>query len=193
MILEGLISTVDEAGRPHLAAMGPRVDDDFSRFEIRPYLTSSTARYLASTPFAVFHVTDDVELIAATVAGRQPTAEQWQPAAAIPGYILTAACRAYELKVVHRSDAEPRGMMVCAVERVHRFRDFFGLNRAKHAVIEAAILASRVDFLPRSEIESQWDALRTLVEKTGGDAEHRAFELLTAFLERTYQDAASAR
>jgi hypothetical protein len=72
-------------------------------------------------------------------------------------------------------------------------RDFFGFNRAKHAVIEAAILASRIDFLPRSEIDAQWDFLRPLVEKTGGDAERQAFQQLTEFVEKSFAVTPSSR
>ena len=34
-------------------------------------------------------------------------------------------------------------------------REFFGFNRAKHAVLEAAILATRVELLPADEILSE--------------------------------------
>jgi hypothetical protein len=57
-------------------------------------------------------------------------------------------------------------------------REFFGFNRAKHAVLEAAILATRTDFLPAAEILSEFARLRVAVDKTGGPAERRAFELL---------------
>jgi len=59
-----------------------------------------------------------------------------------------------------------------------RFREFFGFNRAKHAVVEAAILATRTEFLPPEEILAEFRRLAVLVEKTGGSAEHEAFQLL---------------
>ena len=57
---------------------------------------------------------------------------------------------------------------------VGRHRDFFGFNRAKHAVVEAAILATRTDFLPLAEIEAEYRKLAVLVDKTGGEAEHQS-------------------
>jgi hypothetical protein len=68
-------------------------------------------------------------------------------------------------------------------------RDFFGFNRAKHAVVEAAILATRTDFLPLDEIEAEYRKLKVLVDKTGGDQEQRAF----AFLREHVARAAAAR
>ena len=59
-----------------------------------------------------------------------------------------------------------------------RLRDFLGFNRARHAVVEAAILATRTAFLPRAEILAEFDKLAGIVAKTGGPAEHAAFQLL---------------
>ena len=71
-----------------------------------------------------------------------------------------------------------------AAEVVHagHKRDFFGFNRAKHAVVEAAILATRTAFLPAEQIAAEFGRLRVLVEKTGGPDEHAAFALLTEFV-----------
>ena len=62
----------------------------------------------------------------------------------------------------------------------HSLREFFGFNRAKHAVIEAAILATRFHLLPADEIEAEFRKLRVIVDKTGGDAEHEAMAFLEA-------------
>jgi len=63
-------------------------------------------------------------------------------------------------------------------------RDFFGFNRAKHAVVEAAILATRTDFVPIGEILADFKRLAVLVQKTGGDDEHRAFQFLLDHVNR---------
>jgi len=72
------------------------------------------------------------------------------------------------------------------VEIVHtgRLRDFFGFNRAKHAVVEAAILATRTAFLPLDDIEAEYRKLAVLVEKTGGEQEHAAFDFLRRHLQQ---------
>lgn len=73
-----------------------------------------------------------------------------------------------------------------AVEVVHTeiVREFFGFNRAKHAVLEAAILATRIGLLPRSEIESEFERLAVIVKKTGGQQEHQAFAHLKCAIEK---------
>jgi hypothetical protein len=54
----------------------------------------------------------------------------------------------------------------------------FGLNRAKHAVVEAAILATRLDFLPTADVLAEYRRLAVPVDKTGGPDERLAFGLL---------------
>jgi hypothetical protein len=189
MILEGLISTVDEAGQPHISAIGPTVDESFTRFVLRPFRTSRTFHNLQRSHQAVFHVTDDAEAIAAAVCGKEPSRATFFPAKTVRGFVLSTACRAYELEITEFDTSDARALLNCRVTLVHRMRDFFGFNRAKHAVVEAAILASRVGIVPENDIRSEWNHLRTLVEKTGGSAEHRAFEQLAAFIENAFHKA----
>jgi hypothetical protein len=68
--------------------------------------------------------------------------------------------------------------MVARVVDRGRMRDFLGFNRAKHAVVEAAILATRVGFLEPDHIRSELARLVVVVEKTGGRQERRAFDFL---------------
>lgn len=63
-----------------------------------------------------------------------------------------------------------------------RLRDFFGFNRAKHAVLEGAILATRTHLLPADEIRHEFDRLRVIVQKTAGAGEREAFELLENYV-----------
>jgi hypothetical protein len=94
------------------------------------------------------------------------------------------ACRAYEFRVVSIDDREERVSIECAVVYHGTLREFFGFNRAKHAVIEAAILATRTDFLPLEEIEADFRKLAIIVQKTGGEQEKAAFEFLCEHLAR---------
>jgi hypothetical protein len=79
---------------------------------------------------------------------------------------------------VNLDDREERTSIEAEVVNSGRLRDFFGFNRAKHAVVEAAILATRTDFLPIDEIDAEYRKLAVIVGKTGGEAEKRAFEIL---------------
>src|SRR5262249_10261997 len=106
----------------------------------------------------------------------------------VRGFVLKGACRYYEFRVRSFDESEERVRTEAEVVHTGRLRDFFGFNRAKHAVVEAAILATRIDFLPLDEIEAEYRNLSVLVDKTGGEQEHQAFALL-----REHVAAARAR
>jgi uncharacterized protein len=183
MILEGLVTTNGPDGAMHLAPMGPRVEPDWTGFLLRPFPTSQTYRNLKAHAQGVVHVTDDVLLLAQAAVGRAPTPPS-RPAERVAGFVLTGACRFYEFVV--RSMDESQERVRIQVDIVHRgtLREFFGLNRAKHAVVEAAILATRLHLTGPAEVRAEYQKLRVLVEKTGGPAEQAAFEFLTDHVER---------
>jgi hypothetical protein len=184
MILEGIVTTIDESGEVNIAPMGPRVDADMQRFLLRPFNTSQTYRNLKSHGEGVLHVTDDVLLLAHAALGAITPLPPMTPAQRVKGWVLADACRWWEFRV--RSMDETSERIAIEVETVHagRGRDFFGFNRAKHAVVEAAILATRTDFLPLAEIEAEFGKLAVIVDKTGGAAEKQAFRFLADHVER---------
>jgi hypothetical protein len=105
----------------------------------------------------------------------------------VQGRVLAGTCRWHEFRVVRLDDRAERTAIECDVVHSGWLRDFFGFNRAKHAVVEAAILATRTEFLPIAEILADFGKLRVLIQKTGGEAEHRAFQLLADHVNRIAQ------
>lgn len=180
MILEAIVTTVNPQGVPNLAPMGPKVEsEDLQRFILRPYRTSTTYRNLRDRGEGVLHVTDDVLTLARAAIGTVNDAV-YRSADVVAGVIWLGACRYHEFRVISLDDDEARTTIVAESVASGRLREYFGLNRAKHAVVEAAILATRLDFLPIADILIEYAKLRILVEKTGGPAEHSAFQLLAA-------------
>ena len=180
MILEGLVTTTDATGGPHLAPMGPTVDGAFTTLLLRPFPTSNTYRNLLRHGEGVFHVTDDAKLIALAAMGAVPEMPPTVPADRVRGFVLADCCRAYEFVVRKVDDSRERIHLEADIVRTHRVRDFLGFHRAKHAVIEAAILATRFHLLPADTIAAEFAKLRLIVEKTGGAAEHEAMAVLEA-------------
>jgi hypothetical protein len=184
LILEGLLTTLSAGGTTNISPMGPIVDETMTQLVLRPYQTSTTYQNLKRTGEGVFHVTDDVEMIAQAALGQPSPAPPMVKAEAVEGRIIANSCRWYALRVRSLDDSAARTEIVCNVVDRGSIRDFFGFNRAKHAVLEAAILATRVAFLPAAEIRAEFERLTSPVLKTGGLAELRAFEYLRAEVER---------
>ncbi|MHB8972013.1 MAG: DUF447 domain-containing protein [Pirellulaceae bacterium] len=182
VILEGLVTTLDEDGSVHLAPMGPDVTDSFDQLVLRPFRTSRTFENLRRTGQGVLHVTDDVELIARAAIGQLLETPSHRPAPLIQGAILEGACRWYAFQAGAIDERAARAVIPCRVVAAGRLRDFFGFNRAKHAVVEAAVLATRLSLLPRDFVDAELQRLAPLVDKTGGPAERRAFAILRQFV-----------
>jgi len=185
LVLEGLVSTLAADGGPHLAPMGPHVPAaDFDRFTLRPFPTAQTYRNLRAHGEGVLHVTDDVLLLAKAAVGAGEPPPAWEPAECVRGWVLADCCRFYEFRVTEVDESQPRARVEAVVVRAGWRRDFFGFNRAKHAVLEAAVLATRTALLPHGEIAAEYRRLAVVVDKTGGPAEHAAMALLQAHLDR---------
>lgn len=184
MILEGIVTTLNADGTINIAPMGPRVTPAMDTIVLRPFRTAQTYRNLKAHGEGVLHVTDDVLLLAQAALGPVEPYPEMFAASRILGYVLQDACRYYEFCVTSVDDRQERTTIEARVVHSGRMRDFFGFNRAKHAVLEAAILATRTFLLPLDEIEAEYRRLEVLIEKTGGEQERQAFALLQAHLAR---------
>jgi hypothetical protein len=182
MILESIVTTCDEAGGPVVSPMGPSVNEHWSEFVLRPFQTSRTFANLVRHGEGVVHVCDNVELFALAATGRLPKTVPVRAATAIRGWILDDACRWYAFRVLDLDDSDARSVITCEVVDQGRQRDFFGFNRAKHAVIEAAILATRLDWLPHEQVLAEYQRLASPVEKTAGEQERLAFAMLQDYV-----------
>ena len=174
MIRETIVSTIDGAGRVHFAPLGIIAEGD--GWIIAPFRPSTTLDNLHTLPFAVANFTDDVRVFAGCVTGRS----QWPTTAcdeiAVPRLAGTLAHA--ELAVTHVTEDEQRPYFHCRVLRTISHAPFEGFNRAKAAVIEAAILVSRLHMLPREKIEREIAYLEIAVGKTASDAEEEAWRWL---------------
>jgi hypothetical protein len=188
LILEGIVVTRNADGTPNVSPMGPIVDAAESRLTLRPFQTSQTYQNLKRNSQGVFHITDDVLLIARAVTGTLAPLPETLPATAIDGLVLADCCRWWEFEVVSLDDRDERTTIETGIVHKGRRRDFFGFNRAKHAVLETAILATRLFLLPRDEVLSDVDRHAVVVAKTAGEPEQAAFELLRSHIERYYAE-----
>ena len=174
MIRETIVSTVNEAGQVHFAPLGIIAEDD--GWIIAPFRPSTTLDNLRAVPFAVANYTDDVRVFAGCLTGR----DQWPTAAcskiAVPR--LAGALAHAELAIMHIADDALRPRFHCRVLCTVAHAPFHGFNRAQAAVIEAAILVSRLHMLPREKVEREIACLEIAVGKTASAAEEQAWAWL---------------
>jgi hypothetical protein len=191
-ILEGIVTTLDADQRIHIAPMGPATDNQMERLVLRPFKTAQTYRNLKTHSEGVFHITDDVLLLARAALGKLEQLPPLKPASHVRGSIIVNACRFYEFRIRSIDDSADRSRMEAEVVHFGRLRDFTGFNRAKHAVVEAAILATRTDFLPLADIQKEFQKLSVIVQKTGEEQETAAFAFLLNHLDQVARQARGA-
>ncbi|MCY2974233.1 MAG: DUF447 family protein [Planctomycetota bacterium] len=186
MILEAIITTENPDGTMHVSPMGPHVSDDLLQWTLKPFQTSKTFQNLYCTNRCVVHVVDDALLLARAVTGQASGSPSRFVEGA--GFILLGACHWYSLSIELWDISQPRAVALCHVESTGNERPFFGWNRAKHAVVELAILSSRLGMLAPDFIQAEIERLRILIDKTAGESETEAFQLLVDCIDERSRD-----
>jgi hypothetical protein len=148
---------------------------------IAPFRPSGTLDNLLRRRSAVVNMIDDVRVYAGCLTGRY----EWPlvPAERIEGYRLRDALAHQELEVVRVEEDATRPSLFCRVVAELNHRPFRGFNRAQAAVLELAILVSRLDRLPRDKLERESEYLRISMDKTAGEREWEAWGWLEQRLE----------
>jgi hypothetical protein len=195
LIIESIVTTVDAAGRVNVAPMGVEWADEV--IVLKPFLETATYRNLMVNRTAVVNLTDDVRIFA-RAAISSPVFSTF-PAQVVQGAVLEACCSWRELEVRDIDSTPPRSRITAAVVHRGTRREFIGFNRARHAVLETAIYATRLHLLARDFIEAELTRLQVIVDKTAGADEREAMTLLTEYIrsvpesgDRSHTPAATA-
>ena len=189
MIFETIITTVDLAGEPHIAPFGVRYEGDL--VVIAPYKPSTTLDNILATKCAVMNLADDVRVFAAALTNRKiangETGALVQ-ANKINGFRLADCLAHVELELVELRDDVIRPQLFMQKVAEFNHRPFAGFNRAQAAVIERAVLVSRLHLLPKDKIKNEIEYLKIAMDKTAGEREMQAWGWLTEAIENFYAE-----
>ena len=180
MIIETIFSTVNETGQPNFAPMGVVWGEE--ELTVRPFRQSRTCHNLLATGHGVANLTDNA--LAFVQSGLYHAMLPHFPATTVPGVVLQDACSWRELAVVSVAGTAERAEVRCRVVDKGWRRDFLGFNRARSAIIEAAILATRLHLYDPVTVAEALDRYEAIVEKTGDGIEMTAFEMIREFVRR---------
>lgn len=170
-IREIILTTRRADGSAHIAPMGVRERGD--EVLIAPFKPSGTLDNLLREGQAVVNLTDDVRVYAGCLTGRYgwPLVE----ADRVDGVRLASVLAHEEVVVDRVEDDDTRPRLYCRVVHAVTHRPFRGFNRAQAAVLELAILVSRLHMLPEERVQQEMAYLRTAMEKTAGPREREAW------------------
>ena len=174
LIVETVVTTKNAKGEVHIAPLGLIADSD--NWVLAPFLPSHTLDNLREVPFAVASHTDDVRVFAGCLTGRKswPT----RPADEIDGAVLESAVSHWELAVEHVTEDDVRPRFSCRIVHEASHRPWAGFNRAQAAVLECAVLVSRLKMLPPEKVEAELKYLEIAISKTAGEREAEAWSWL---------------
>jgi hypothetical protein len=174
MIMETIVTTRAADGHTHIAPMGLRQQD--GRFLLAPFKPSSSLDNMRREGSAIINYTDDVRVFAGCLTGHW----DWPlcPAVKVSGQRLQDCLSHVELQLEHIRDDEQRPELLFRPVYEETHAPFRGFNRAQSAVIEAAVLVSRLHMLPREKIEAEIAYLGIAIEKTAGPREQLAWDWL---------------
>jgi len=173
-IVETIVTTTNARGEAHIAPLGLIAEGN--RWVIAPFRPSRTLDNLREVPFAVASHTDDVRVFAGCLTGRK----DWPTRAAdtIKGVVLEGAVSHWELAVDAVTEDDVRPRFACRIVHVGNHRPWEGFNRAQGAVLECAVLVSRLKMLPPEKIEAELKYLEIAISKTAGPREQEAWDWL---------------
>jgi hypothetical protein len=182
VIIETIVTTAAADGEVNCAPMGVEwnPDEEPESIVMKPFLETVTYRNVLATRAAVVNLIDDVRVFAKAAISNP--AYHTVPAEVVRGVVLADACSWRELEILAIDSTPPRSRI--ETRTVHRGarREFIGFNRARHAVLEAAIYATRVHLLAREFLLSEIERLQIIVDKTAGPREFEAMSLLVEYI-----------
>ena len=189
-IVETIVTTANAKGEVHIAPLG--LIEEGARWIIAPFKPSKTLDNLRENPFAAASHTDDVRVFAGCVTGRKT----WPlvPLPPINGGRLADCVSHWELKVENVVEDQRRPRFACAIVHRETHKPWEGFNRAQAAVLELAVLTTRLGMLPPEKIENELKYLEIAISKTAGPREEEAWrwlmEKIAAWRQAMFDEAA---
>jgi uncharacterized protein len=170
-IVETIITTSNAEGQVHIAPLGLIQEGEY--WVIAPFTPSRTLDNLRANPvFAASH-TQDVRVFAGCVTGRKtwPTVKTEK----IQGGRLADCAAHWELKIEKIVEDAQRPRFSGKIVHVGNHKPWEGFNRAQAAVLELAVLTTRLHMLPPEKIDSELKYLEIAISKTAGPHELEAW------------------
>lgn len=176
MIRETIVTTASPEGVPHVAPMGATPIE--GGWLLQPFRPSTTLDNFLAAGCGCVNFTDDARVFAGCVTKRRT---EWPTVAAerIGSVRLEYALSHHEVRIDWIDDDGQRPKLHCRIEHAASHRAFPGLNRAVAAVLEGAVLVSRLKMLPPEKIDAEFAYLQIAIDKTAGPEEREAWGWLT--------------
>ncbi len=175
MIIETIFSTRSAGGENNFAPMGMERTDDTTVL-VRPFDSSHTWENLKHNGFAVAGITDSILPFVYAVTKDRKLGSF--PAFRVPCHVPSDPCSWLELEIRRISLEGERSACIFKIVHEENRRAFSGFNRARCAILEALVAATRIDIRGKDPFLSEYARAVELTRRTGGDEERLALRLI---------------
>lgn len=185
-LFETVVTTTGSDGVVNCAAMGVRWGEEELVFW--PFDATRTLRNLRLRGDAVVHLTEDVLLFVQAALGHARPA--MRAARVVAGSVIAEASAWREVVVTEitpNEDGMPRSRVRARVVATGTGTSAStstppGLCRARHAAVEASIVASRLRWLGGEHVGAELTRLQELIDKTAGPRERAAMAYVRRYV-----------
>lgn len=189
MIYETIVTTVNSQGVAHVTPFGVRQVDGL--VVIAPFKPSTTLNNILETRSAVVNLTDDVRIFASAIVKHHQD-YLLSKVKNVLGYRLANTLSHQELRLIKVKEDAQRPELHLQIAHQETHQPFLGFNRAQAAVIELAVLASRLHMLPKEKIITEQTYLQIAIDKTAGERELEAWQWIDEFIADYYANEGDA-
>lgn len=186
MIIETIVSSMDKEGKVNLAPIGVHLPNNDLKIAMGKevslflYAGSQTYKNLQTLPEGVINFSNDVNIFVETALFSLPFPTL--PSHLVRPPRLAEAQSIGEFSVIQTDFSREPARIQGKILHYEQFAGFNGFCRAQWAVLEAAIMATRLQWISLNHIKEAWPWWKKLVEKTGGIKERDAFNRIYDYI-----------
>ena len=178
-VRETIVTTKNIDNTIKISPLGIYIDEEVLR--IKPFKPSTSLDNLLRNKSGVINYVDDVRIFASCIV-KKSIKIGLSKVDKIDCSRIESAISHTEFVVDHVDDDNIRPTIICRPvnEEIHKM--YYGLNRAKSAVLELCILASRLGIVSDKKIRDEIEYLNIAIEKTAGNNELEAWAWLNEYI-----------
>ena len=185
MIIETIISTINTKGDVNFAPFGIKKRKNF--VFISPYIPSKTLENLKKSGTAVINYIDDAKYFVDCLTGNKRFKKL--ESVKFKGFFLADSLYHEEVKVVSVKNHKIRPTFKCEIVGEFIHKKYSGHNRARSAILEACILASRLNMIREENIRDELNYLEIIIDKTAGKRERSSWFKIKKFIEKYFDES----
>jgi len=178
-VRETIVTTKNLDGTIKISPLGIYIEGHI--LKIRPFKPSVSFDNILRNKSGVINYIDDVRIFASCIVKKNIKFDSKQ-AKVIDCSVLKDAVSHTEFVIEKIEDDNTRPTIICKPVHEETHRMYYGFNRAKSAVIELCILASRLGIIEDKKILDEIKYLEISIDKTAGEREKEAWEWLIDYI-----------